>query len=366
MKKEKSKGDLPVILIAFKEGGENGGPYTSHKRILNSINSDKYQLKPFFFPRSRVIFSPKGLKNLVKQIKAEDAVGMHIVGLQLEGFVAMIVCKLAKIKILLAIHGSEAETTNLNRIKKSLLSILEYFTVKNSDIVYGVSNYVCNWPICKYSKYMIGTIYNLPPFKNDCHLKCNLRQKLGIKDHEVVVVSTGRIVKEKGFDILTEVIKKFNSIDNISFIIAGDGNYKKEMECIISKSEMKEKVHFLGYRKDINNILSSSDIFIICTKHETLCMSLQEAGINGLPLIATNVGGIPEVFDESCGFLIENLDIDGFANAIKTLKDNKDMRVRMGINAKNKIMSDFDPEVILSKLNKAYLMLIDNDKTIRR
>ena len=48
MKKEKSKGDLPVILIAFKEGGENGGPYTSHKRILNSINSDKYQLKPFF------------------------------------------------------------------------------------------------------------------------------------------------------------------------------------------------------------------------------------------------------------------------------------------------------------------------------
>ena len=180
------------------------------------------------------------------------------------------------------------------------------------------------------------------------------------------MVSTGRIVKEKGFDILTEVIKKFNSSDNISFIIAGDGNYKKEMECIISKSEMKKKVHFLGYRKDINNILSSSDIFIICTKHETLCMSLQEAGINGLPLIATNVGGIPEVFDESCGFLIENLDIDGFANAIKTLKDNKDMRVRMGINAKNKIMSDFDPEVILSKLNKAYLMLIDNDKTIRR
>ena len=101
------KSDKPVILVAFKEGGENGGPFVSHKRIIDGYTSDKYELKPFVFPRSRVILSPSGVKRLVKAIKAENAVAMLVVGLQLEGFVATIICLLANIRIILAIHGSE-------------------------------------------------------------------------------------------------------------------------------------------------------------------------------------------------------------------------------------------------------------------
>ena len=66
----------PVILVAFKDGGENGGPFVSHKRIVEGYVSDKYELKPFFFPRSRVILSPNGINRLVKKIHAENAVAM--------------------------------------------------------------------------------------------------------------------------------------------------------------------------------------------------------------------------------------------------------------------------------------------------
>lgn len=357
MKNEKR----PVILIAFKKGGENGGPYTSHKRILESINSTQYELKPFYFPRSRVLFSPRGMKELISNIKKEKAVAMHIVGLQLEGFVAMIVCKMAGIKILLAIHGSEMESSRNNMIRHFIMSMIERFTVMKSDMVYGVSDYVSSWPVCKYSRQMIGTIYNLASDEQDSFkMKGNLRTELGIPKSEIIVVSTGRIVKDKGFDVLAEVIKKFRKTDNVSFVIAGDGDYKEEMERMIIKTEMKDKVFLLGYRSDIDNILSSSDIFIICTKHETLCISLQEAGMHGLPLIATNVGGIPEIIDESCGFLEKNLDIEGFFSAINILKDNEKLRKTMGENVRKKMMSKFDSKEILAKLDTAYLKLIQD------
>ena len=350
----------PVILIAFKKGGENGGPYTSHKRILESINSTQYELKPFYFPRSRVLFSPRGMKELISNIKKEKAVAMHIVGLQLEGFVAMIACKMSGIKILLAIHGSELEACGINKLWKVVIAFLEKSTVKHADIVYGVSDYVTSWPVCKYAKKMIGTIYNIP--SNSMVQKNNgysLRQELGIKDTDIVVVSTGRIVADKGYDILLQVIKKFKDVKDIVFVIAGDGEYRKHMEQTVINEDMSKNVFLLGYRTDIDNILDAADIFIICTKHETLCISLQEAGVHGLPLIATRVGGIPEIVDGTCGILVDNLDVRGFATAINRLKNDEKLRKEYGHNARRKIISKFSEEKIMKQLDQVYLELID-------
>ena len=126
------KSEKPVILVAFKDGGENGGPFVSHKRIIEGYKSDKYELKPFVFPRSRVIISPSGVKRLVESIKKEHAVAMLIVGLQLEGFVATLICQLAHIRIVLAIHGSTIETCNLSWPKRAIAKILEEYSVRKA------------------------------------------------------------------------------------------------------------------------------------------------------------------------------------------------------------------------------------------
>lgn len=353
------KSEKPVILVAFKDGGENGGPFVSHKRILEGYKSDKYELKPFIFPRSRVIVSPNGVKRLVKSIKNEHAVAMLIVGLQLEGFVATVICQLARIRIVLAIHGSTLETCNLKWPKRVLAKILEGYTVRKADIVYGVSNYVSNWKVCLKAKKMYGTIYNLPKNHNqEEHNTTTIRTELGINDNDVVIVSTGRIVAEKGYDILLQVMERFRGRENIKFVIAGDGNYKSIIERRIQQLEMEKQVFLLGYRADIDNILSGSDIFVICTKHETLCISLQEAGLHGLPLIATNVGGIPEIVDTSCGLLVENENVEGFLQAINTLIDNPNLRNKMGANAYQKVKDKFDSKKIFEKLDEVFTEII--------
>ena len=358
--------EKPVILIAFKDGGENGGPFVSHKRIIEGYKSDKYELRPFVFPRSRVIISPSGVKQLVESIKKEHAVAMLIVGLQLEGFVATLICQLAHIRIVLAIHGSTTETCNLSWLKRAIAKSMEEYSVRKADIVYGVSDYVSGWKVCQKARKVYGTIYNLPKNLNQKTQKSStIRAELGINDTDIVVVSTGRIVIDKGYDVLLQVMEKFNGRENIKFVIAGDGSFKSTIQNKIKQLQMDKRVFMLGYRTDIDNILSGSDIFIICTKHETLCISLQEAGIHKLPLIATNVGGIPEIIDDSCGLLVENGDVEGFVQAINILIDNPELRKKMGDSACQKITEKFNPSKIFKQLDEVFTYII-SDRCIEK
>lgn len=351
--------DKPKILITFRTGGENGGPYVSHKRIMESALSDKYCFKALMVPHIRSLRNPAVLYKFSKQIKKESPALVHFAGLQLEGFFVMLACRLAGVKTVLAVHGSSTEAEGFEGFKKSVIKKLERYTVKKATVSYGVSDYVSGWEICKKSKNYFGTIYNISlPEMGKKVPEVSVREELGISKDDIVIVSTGRIIKDKGYDVLWDVIKKGGRKKSVKFIIAGDGSYKKELEREILESEYNNDVFLLGYRSDIDGILSESDIFIICTKHETLCISLLEAAVKHLPLVATNVGGIPEIIDDTCGFLIEKNDVSGFAQALDKLISDPSLRISMGNNAYQKVINKFSEERILKKLDGLYQSVI--------
>jgi len=296
----------PKILVTFREDGKNGGPYISHKRIVESRLSEKYDFIPFFIPNPRRLRSPKVFFEIVRKIKSAKPDIVHMAGLQTEGFLMMLIAKLARIKTVVAVHGSSTEALGFNWLSNFIFKCMESFTVRNATVVYGVSDYVSSWKICKKAKNYCGTVYNIADLTEKHSKNQDIRKELGIDDTDMIVASTGRITKDKGFDILLQVAKELKDFENVKFVIAGDGIYKQEMQTEIEKEKLSNKVYLLGYRKDIGNILDGSDIFVICTKHETLCISLLEAGNHSLPLIASNVGGIPEII-ENCknGFLVK-------------------------------------------------------------
>ena len=78
------------ILLTLRIGGENGGPYISHSRIMQSALKDKYDMKPLMVPRSRVLLDPRGMKSFVNTIKSENPDLVVVTGLQIEGFLTMI------------------------------------------------------------------------------------------------------------------------------------------------------------------------------------------------------------------------------------------------------------------------------------
>lgn len=345
--------DRPKILLTLTIGGENGGPYTSHKRILESKLQNEYDLKPLYIPNARNLRNPRTLFSVIKQIKNEKPAIVQITGLQIEGFFMTIACKLAKVKTVLVVHGSSMEALYISKWKKRILSVLESYELKNATKIYGVSDFVSSWSRLKNRKNYFGTIYNLPIEVEPGFHKSSLRSELGLKNDDIIVVSTGRIIKDKGYDVFWKVIQS-TSNNRLKFVIAGDGAYRKEWAKEIIEKGFGERVFLLGYRKDIGNILSGSDIFMICSRHETLCISVLEAAMYSLPVIATNTGGIPEIVGSDGGFLVENEDIKGFVNALEHLSSDKILIKKIGQNINIRVANKFNADKILRRLDELY------------
>jgi len=346
---------MKKIMLTLRSGGENGGPYISHSRIMSSSLNNQYCFEPLYIPRSRVLLTPWGMHALVNSIRRSNPDIVQIAGLQLEGFMSMVACKLAGVKTVLAIHGSSMEAEHLNVFRIFLIKCLERWTVKSADMVYGVSDYVCGWNICRKAKQHYGTIYNMPSKPKTDLDRDSVRKKMGIDKEDIVISSTGRIVREKGYDILWNAIRLLGKRPQVKFCIAGDGAFREEWQQQIIQEGYSESVHLLGYQNEVDELLVASDIFIMCTHHETLCISLLEAAMYGLPLIASDVGGIPEIIEHNKnGYLIRNKDVEAFANALNTLIADSAERKRMGYMAWETVSEKFNSVEICAKLDKMY------------
>lgn len=352
----------PTIAMGFKCGGENGGPYISHKRIMESTLGEKYNIVPLYFPEGRMgVFCPGHIKQVRQEIRRINPEIVQIPGLQLLGFHMMIAAILEKRKTVLVVHGSSIESTQISRAKKFVLNLLEDYSLRKATCVYGVSEYVRSWAkLRKYKDKCFGTIYNLVQEKKSTPK--DIRKELNIDDKDIVIVSTGRVVREKGYDTLLDVLEKMELPNNVKLVVAGDGDYLQKMRERISQNGLSNQVFLLGYREDVDNILRAGDFFVLLTLHETLSISLLEACQHGLPCVATKVGGVPEVVKNNYnGFLVEPRDLEAIQEVIWKLIRDIELRRKMSENARLHIKQTFATEKILEQLDSMYQMLLNGD-----
>jgi len=359
----KMKDSKPIIAMGFKAGGENGGPYVSHKRIMESKLQEKYDIRPLYFPEGRMgLFCPKYVKEVRKAIGEMNPDIVQIPGLQLLGFHMMVAALLEKKKTIMVVHGSSREAQGFSKIKKFILMLLEEFSLYHATKIYTVSEYVSGWDVLKkYKKKCYGTIYNLSQKKD--YEPQNIREQLGINKDDLVIVSTGRIVKEKGYDNLLFVIRELHLDSHAKFIIAGEGDYLNEMKEKIKLWHLEKQVFFLGYRNDIENVLDAANIFVLLSKHETLCISVLEACKHGIACVSTDVGGIPEIINnDKTGILVDCNNVIDAVQAIKLLMSNTQKRNEMGACAQKYVSEKFSEDKIIAQLDDLYRSLLDDNK----
>lgn len=348
------------ILMILDKYGANGGPNNSQMRIAKSPLNTFYEFEIVYYDRARKYLNPLTFIRFVREIKKKKASIVHFSGLQLDGYINCLACKLAGIKkIIIAIRGSSNEAIRISKFKRWLFNKLEISTLKKATMTYGVSDYVSNWDnVKRFSRHHFGTIYNLGEYDSD-NSKKYFRNEFGIPNDAFVVVSTGRIIEEKGFDVLEKVIRKIGVKKDLYFVIVGDGNFKEQMSYNLKSFS---NVIFTGYRKDVLNILSESDSFVLCTKHETLGNSIIEALYSKLPVIVSNVGGIPEyVLDGQNGFLVNPDDYDQFAQHILNLYEDKKLLSTMKENTKL-IFKMIDNSRIIEQIKKMYEMCLGDGR----
>ncbi|WP_170039459.1 glycosyltransferase [Polaribacter gangjinensis] len=343
--------------------GVGGGPYTSTTRTIQSNLVDKYEFRTINYKTEMGTgISITRIRDLITQIKRINPDIVHYTGLQLSGFHMAVACKIAGVKnTVVTVRGFSGDAINFNFFKKVLLKyLLEPITLVLSKKVIGVSEYVVSRNVIKLlAKNKSIQIYNFPPNSTEVFIKNDVRNELEISENDILIVSVARITTDKGYNVLDEAILHFKEHSNLKFLIVGDGDYIETMKKKLHTQTKQKSVIFLGFRKDINKILSACDIFVLPTLHETLSVALLEASQAGLALIASNTGGVPEIVEDNYnGILVAPGSVDELISAIEKLYSDETLRKYFGENAKYKVGKKFSSMEIEQKLDLVYTSLL--------
>lgn len=189
-----------------------------------------------------------------------------------------------------------------------------------------------------------------------------LLRELDIEKGDLVIGTVGRLVKEKGYEYFINVageIIRSNNRKKVKFLIVGDGPLKSRLVNLSVEQGIEKNIMFIGFRNDIDRFYSIMDIFVLTSVYEQLGNVLLEAMFYEKPVVASKVGGVPEVvIDGENGFLVPAGDIEAFSKKITYLLDNSQMRRSMGTAGRGYVKRYFTPERLGREMEKIYEYLI--------
>jgi L-malate glycosyltransferase len=164
-----------------------------------------------------------------------------------------------------------------------------------------------------------------------------LRKEFNITQSTVLIGNVAALAPHKDYFTFLDTAAHLRDLD-VKFFIIGKGELEAELKAYTNKLKLNDKVIFTGFRDDVLDVLSSLDIFLITSKTEGLGTSILDAFACGVPVVATQAGGIPElVTHEQTGLLAPIKDSEELANQIKRLLENPSLKTRFIANAKIKL-----------------------------
>ncbi|NLY64679.1 MAG: glycosyltransferase family 4 protein [Alcaligenaceae bacterium] len=199
-----------------------------------------------------------------------------------------------------------------------------------------VSNHVKNMVHEKgVPGYKVKTIYS-PVQKPDPVEHSSLRQELGLPETAIVVICVAVMRQKKGHVFLIDtMLPLFEKYPDLHLVLVGAGSPTYEqVQAFVQKNRVEDRVHLMGYRKDVPNLLAGSDIFALATEQEASGTVYVEAQMSGLPVIGTDVGGVSEMFKNGeTGFLVPSKDRAALAEALERLIADPALRQKMSVAA---------------------------------
>lgn len=179
------------------------------------------------------------------------------------------------------------------------------------------------------------------------------------------VLFVGRLEEVKGVDILLKAVyyikEKYGQ--SITVAIVGDGSKKDYLIKFARELKIDDLVEFTGIRQDVHELMKISKIFVLPSRWEGLPMVVLEAMANGIPVIATSVGGVPEIIEDQVnGILVPRENSKMLADKIFFLLNNAIVREKLAKNAYEKVRSHYSMEIYTKAILNLYEELFENAK----
>lgn len=250
-------------------------------------------------------------------------------------------------------------------LKTKIFILLEKLASRMSDRIVALTHrekadYI-SYKICPEEKIVvIHSGIELDKFQEyNLAEKTKLKKETGIPEDSFVVGTAGRLVPVKGPEFLIKASQTILSEHpDTYFVFAGDGPLKEDLEKKATEAGVEKNIVFLGWRDDIARILAAFDVFCLPSLNEGMGRVLVEAMAHGIPIVASDAGGIPDLVTHGRnGFLVPPKNPEELARHIQILIQNEDERRKMG-EAGKKMAQRFSHDTMVKNIAELYEELL--------
>lgn len=291
-----------VVLAVLQEGA------LSKEARENGIHVEVFQ------QTSRYDLSV--LKKLARYIRQERFDLLHTHGPRANLF-GLYLKKKTKICWVTTIHSDPSLDFMKAGVKGKIFTALHLYAVKKMDHYFAVSErFKKNLMAAGIRGDNITTIYNGIHFTEEKAVPVP-RAELGADKDDVLFVMVARLHPIKGHEIVLEALQKLEN-SQVKVLFVGDGPIRSELEQAVDRRGLSGQVHFLGFRKDVEEIYAASDVALLASYSESFPLALLEAANQHLPVITTDVGGVNELItNEKTGWIVPTGDADLYRQAME-------------------------------------------------
>jgi glycosyltransferase involved in cell wall biosynthesis len=261
-------------------------------------------------------------------------------------------------KLVSTVHGWVTHTWRLKVYK-----IIDLFCLKRYEQVICVSDDLqatcLKAGVRKDRCHWINNAIDTTQFRRSLSI-LEAKQKFGLDPSRRLIGAVGRLSVEKGFDILVRAVQHLLAAGlNVELIIVGEGDERKRLESQIAELNLQDRIKLLGFRSDTVELYQAFDLFALSSYREGLPNVLLEAMALEVPVVSTNVAGIPKlVTHQQDGLLVEPGQPESLANAMQSVLENSPLSRSLSQAARKTIEDKFSFDRRMEKVARVYDLVL--------
>jgi glycosyltransferase involved in cell wall biosynthesis len=340
--------DIEPVVIRLREDGASA--------IMDPIQAAGVQIVTL---PAVSLFSYQRLKQLTDLFRSEkiDLVQTHLYYANILGTLA---AHRANIPVIATLHSLAIRSG----LKNAILQRFEDFCLRRyATRVLAVGNVVADAHQGRYGRQKLDVIPNGIPQPQPVQIqeRERLRQEITGNGSKSIIVTVGRFARAKGYEDMIEAFRLIHQKDmNPVLLMVGSGNTVESVKAQLEELDLSSSVILAGERRDVPQLLASSDVFASSSHREGLPLAVLEAMMAGLPVVATSVGDIPNVVTDETGVLVPPHQPQQLANALEDLLRNPEKRQAMGKAARQRAVNEYSVDAWMKKHLALYQNVLAN------
>ena len=343
---------LPLMRGAAARGHEVVG-VCAEGRLLDAVRAEGLRVQALPLARS---LSPaaqwRAFRALVRLIRAErpDLVHGHM---PISGFLARLAARVAGVpRVAYTCHGFLFNQPG-PWWRRGLAFGIEFLGGRLTDVFLTVSDEEARdarrlWIHRRATSVRNGR--SPAQFSPDAAARVRVRAELGSPPDAVAIVIVSRLVRHKGYP---ELLAAMRDVPGAELWVVGErleSDHGEDMEALFAGAGLGARMRRLGYRADVDAVLAAADVFVLPSHFEGLPMSVIEAMLTGLPVVATDIRGPREmVVQGQTGLLAPAGAVPPLAAALRTLVDDAGLRARMGAAGRARAVALYDEAAVVGR-----------------